>query len=148
VGNDDEWARFAEAIGEPWTADSRFASHANRLQHQDELDEFVGKWTRTKTPIEVEQSLRSRRLAVSRLLDGHSQSACEPMHASGFYSAIAQPVVGVRWYTGLPFKLDGQRPVARRAPVLGEHSEYVFYTMLGMGAAEVSALTRDGVIGT
>ena len=43
VFSDEEWSRFADAIGRPaWTADERFASQQSRWENQDALDEAVG----------------------------------------------------------------------------------------------------------
>jgi crotonobetainyl-CoA:carnitine CoA-transferase CaiB-like acyl-CoA transferase len=35
---------------------------------------------------------------------------------------------------------------AQHAPLLGEHNDYVFRELLGMGEADVAQLQRDGVI--
>ena len=46
VFSDEEWSRFADAIGRPpWTADERFASQRSRWENQDALDEAVATWT-------------------------------------------------------------------------------------------------------
>ena len=38
VFSDEEWSRFADAIGRPaWTADERFASQQSRWENQDAL---------------------------------------------------------------------------------------------------------------
>lgn len=148
VEDDEQWAAFGEALGEPWTRDPRFATTGGRLEAHEELDRLVAGWTHERTPTEVESCLRARGLPVSRLLDGASQSVDAELHASGFYVALPHPTLGVRWYTGVPFTFDGRRPPARRAPMLGEHCDHVFFDVLGLDPVEASRLVEAGAIGT
>lgn len=148
ISNDDEWKRFTEAVGETWVNEPRFATNEQRLEHVEELHQLIAAWTSTMSPSEVEDRLREHRVPVSRIVDGASQSAHQGMHASGFYTAMGHPTVGVHWYTGMPFTINGQRAAARRAPLLGEHSEYVLLDVLGLDASTVSRLTEEGVVGS
>lgn len=148
VEDDAQWSRFAAAAGRGWAGDPRFVRMESRLEHHVELDRLVADWTRTMNPDDIERLLRRHGVPVSRLLNGQTQAEHKTMHASGFYAAISHPAVGVRWYSGLPFRLDGERPIARRAPLLGEHSERVFFDILGLDPLEVSRLTAMGAIGS
>ena len=49
---------------------------------------------------------------------------------------------------GLPFTLEGNgRYVARRSPLLGEHTEDILYDVLGLDAAEVNRLMSEKAAG-
>lgn len=148
VSDPSEWDAFVQAVDEPWALEKRFESNAARLHHVEELDAFIAAWTAKRTPADLEAHLRSCGVPASRMVDGKTQSANQSLHENGFYTAISHPTVGVQWYTGMPLAVDGYRPRPRRAPLLGEHSEQVFFDLLGMAPSVVSKLTEDGIIGT
>src|ERR1700747_611104 len=46
--SDEEWQRLVQVMGAPsWTAAPKFATLAGRLQHQQELDKQIEKWSMT-----------------------------------------------------------------------------------------------------
>jgi len=54
VRNDQEWMALARVMGSPaLAADPRFATHAERIAHQDELDAVVEHWTSTLDRYEI-----------------------------------------------------------------------------------------------
>lgn len=64
-----------------------------------------------------------------------------------FFWELDYPGVGkYRTPTGLHFLLSKTTYELRRAPVLGEHNEYVFKCILGMSDEEVTELVNEGVI--
>jgi crotonobetainyl-CoA:carnitine CoA-transferase CaiB-like acyl-CoA transferase len=45
-----------------------------------------------------------------------------------------------------PVRVDGQTARVKPSPLLGQHSADVLHDWLGLGAAEVAALKREGVL--
>lgn len=65
----------------------------------------------------------------------------------GYIVDVDHPLLGSLRDFGAPFKLpESPGGPSRPAPQLGQHNEEVFGTLLGIGAAELSKLTSDGVI--
>lgn len=148
VSDEAEWARFQEVVAEDWVRDRRFAGVEGRLRHVEELDGNVAAWTRRRTAGEVEALLRAACVPASRLVTGHDLVASERDHHGGIFAAVSHPTSGMHWYTGLPFEAAATgRPEVRRPPLLGEHTEYVLYDILGLSGAEVSDLMASGAVG-
>jgi crotonobetainyl-CoA:carnitine CoA-transferase CaiB-like acyl-CoA transferase len=148
VSDDDQWARFRAAVAEEWVADPRFATAESRLLHVEELDCYVANWTRQRTAAEVEACMRAAGVPASRVVTGPDLERCEADHHGGLFGALSHPSIGCKWYTGLPFtEATTGRPALRRPPLLGEHTEYVLYDILGLSGAEVSDLMASGATG-
>ena len=144
VENDAQWTALAGVVGEAWTDDPAFCNTAGRLAHAATLDEQLCRWTATRAVQEVERALRAAGVPASRVVTADDMAAAE----SGFFPAVAHPTSGTRVYTGIPvLRRGGDRPAARRPPLLGEHTEAVLYELLGMAAPEVDRLMRDKVVG-
>jgi crotonobetainyl-CoA:carnitine CoA-transferase CaiB-like acyl-CoA transferase len=57
------------------------------------------------------------------------------------------PTVGTFPALGLPLKFAGfDDPEIGRPPLLGEHTDEVLSSMLGLSAAEIAALREEGAI--
>ena len=58
ANHDPLWRRLAAAMGRPELAeDPRYATHAARGEHQDELDELIGAWAAEHTAGELDELL-------------------------------------------------------------------------------------------
>ena len=148
VTTDAEWVAFRAEIGEPWAKQDRYSSCAGRLQHGEALDAEVAEWTRSQDPAALEQRLRRAGLSASRVVIGKDMAEASADHASGFFAALDHPTVETRYYTGLPFTDgDGRRTPIRRAALLGEHTEYVLYDLLGLDANRAQTLVAEGAVG-
>ncbi|HEY6432879.1 MAG TPA: CoA transferase, partial [Acetobacteraceae bacterium] len=69
------------------------------------------------------------------------------MHQRGVLERVDHPDFGEVTLPGMPLRLHGAGRVAAVPSVgLGAHNAEVFGGMLGLPAAEIEALRRDGVI--
>jgi crotonobetainyl-CoA:carnitine CoA-transferase CaiB-like acyl-CoA transferase len=148
VCSDEQWRRLRGLIPDPRALAAQFETATGRLQCVDELDPIVGAWTSGFTPAELEALLRAHGVPASRIVTGFDLVERGEAHHGGLFAMAAHPLIGSHWYTGLPFlDGDGRRPEMRRPPLLGEHTEYVLYEVLGLPTAEVSRLLEAGVVG-
>ncbi|HZQ35965.1 MAG TPA: CoA transferase [Dehalococcoidia bacterium] len=148
VCSDEQWQRLRGLIPDPRAQAAQFETATGRLQCVDELDAIVGAWTAGFTPAELESLLRAHGVPASRIVTGFDLVERGEAHHGGLFAMATHPLVGSHWYTGLPFlDGDGRRPEMRRPPLLGEHTEYVLYKVLGLPTAEVSRLLEAGVVG-
>ena len=148
VTTDSEWAALRTEIGEPWAEQDRYDTCAGRLNSVDPLDDAIADWTRSQDPAALELRLRTAGVSASRVVIGEDMAEAEADHASGFFAALDHPTIETHIYTGLPFT-DGnaRRPAIRRAPLLGEHTEYVLFDLLDLEADRVHQLIAERAVG-
>jgi crotonobetainyl-CoA:carnitine CoA-transferase CaiB-like acyl-CoA transferase len=148
VFSDDEWDAFCTAIGSPpWTGEERFATFAGRKDNEDDLDRLIGKWTRDKSPEEAMMLLQRAGVAAGVVQDGEDLQTRDPqLKERGFYVYLDHPEAGTIVHDGLTFALSATPgEIRRRAPLLGEHNDYVYGEILGLSEDERNRLTVEGV---
>ena len=149
VFDDDDWGRFVRALGEPaWSTDPRFATQALRHQHQDELDQHVSTWTRTRTPREAMELLQQAGVAAGAAQNAEDVNEHDPQLAHrGTFFELDHPVIGEARFEGTPITFSRTiQHTWRSAPLLGEDNHYVFGEVLGLSADEITDLEAEGVI--
>ena len=148
VTTDSEWAALRAEIGEPWAEQDRYDTCAGRLNSVDPLDDAIADWTRSQEPAALELRLRTAGVSASRVVIGEDMAEADADHASGFFAALDHPTVETHIYTGLPFTdSNARRPAIRRAPLLGEHTEYVLFDLLDLEADRVHQLIAERAVG-
>ncbi len=149
VLSDEEWRSFCCAIGSlAWTEEERFTTLLGRLRNVEELDCLVEEWTMRHTPWEVMEILQRAGVAAG-VVESAEDIALRDKHIRerGFLVEVDQPQVGKFEYEGVQVKLsDTPGSVYRRAPLLGEHTEYVCRDILGMQDEEIGELVEQGVL--
>ena len=147
VTNDEEWAAFTEAIGNPeWTADEKFKDSLSRSENQDELESLVGEWTRNYTPQEATEILQKAGVPSGPSLSVKELVEDPHLNDRGYFVAPEHPEVGERILEGMPWKSSATQPVFEHAPLLGQDNYYVFHDLLGMPDEEIARLVDEGVI--
>ncbi|HYM16729.1 MAG TPA: CoA transferase [Dehalococcoidia bacterium] len=141
VFNDVQWSALVQAMGSPpWASDAKFATHAARKQHEDELEGHVTAWTRDQVAEHVMVLLQAKGIPAGvvqnarDMLDGD-----EHMKSRGYYVYLDHPEAGRTAYDGPPFVLSKTPGVLRSpAPLLGQHNEQVCKEILGMTDDEIA----------
>jgi crotonobetainyl-CoA:carnitine CoA-transferase CaiB-like acyl-CoA transferase len=150
VSDDAMWSKLAKVLGRAdWAADTALATAAGRRTIESEVEAAITQWTFARTPDEAMTALQAvgiaagvARLPIELLSDAHLQ-------ARGFIQEIDRAFIGKHPQPSLPFR-EGEKPLAIRTapPTLGEHNHEILSGLLGLSAAEIDQLTRDGIIGT
>ena len=115
--SDAEWQSMAKLIGQVWSLDAKFASHAGRKQHRAELDEKLSDWTRRNTPRQAFRLLQQAGIAAGIPSSGEDlfhDSAARPATSS---NRSGRPVADP--HHGLPGIPRSAADAARPAPWLG-----------------------------
>ena len=69
------------------------------------------------------------------------------LKARGFWTEVYHDEMGeALLYPGSPYVLSGYRPGIHRAPLIGEHSEDIYFGELGFSREELALLKQAGVI--
>jgi crotonobetainyl-CoA:carnitine CoA-transferase CaiB-like acyl-CoA transferase len=142
------WRRLAHAVGEPrWLDDPRFATPPDRMAHVDELEELIEAVTTAKTTAEWIGLLDAAGIPAGPVLRYDEALRDEQLAAREMIVTTDHPLMGRVRTLGQPAKYSRSRTgaYARPAPWLGQHTEQVLRDDLGLGEAEISQLTRQGV---
>ncbi|MEE8470569.1 MAG: CoA transferase [Dehalococcoidia bacterium] len=148
VFTDDEWKAFCNVIGDPpWTKEDRFATFLSRKDNEDDLDSLVEQWTIDKSAEEVMMLMQQAGVAAGVVQDGEDLLTRDPqLRERGFHVYRDHPEAGRIAHDGLTFSLSATPGEIRRAPLLGEHNEYVYREILGFSEEEVNRLTVEKVL--
>jgi benzylsuccinate CoA-transferase BbsF subunit len=149
VFTDDDWSRFARALGDPaWMREPRFATGGARVANARVLDEHVAAWTRERRAEDVAAVLQDAGVAAGRVATAEDLCALDPqLAARGHFVDVPTPEGRTIRLDGPPFLLsDTPAAVRGPGPLLGEHTDEVLETLLGCDAAERARLRADGVV--
>ncbi|HUA34167.1 MAG TPA: CoA transferase [Candidatus Binataceae bacterium] len=146
VANNDEWRAMLSVLGAS-DNDSRFTSHAGRLNNPRAVDELVGSLVRSHNRHELTTKLQAAGIAaypVQNCVDIHND---ENLEAFGFWHWLEHKEMGPCVYEGLQHRMSRTPGDLRfAAPILGQHNDEIFGGMLGMSAEEIEQLKKDYVI--
>lgn len=146
--SDAVWARLAHLMGrEDLVEDPHFATATARRQRQSELEEMVKAWARRKTRQELWKKLRDLDyfgapvLSIGEVLeDPHikaRQAFIERDHPTAGPTKLLAPWIRL-----------SKTPTSIRddAPAIGQHTDEVLGSLLGLTAAELGYLRAQGVV--
>ncbi len=148
INSDEEWRSFSEALGRPdWTGDPRFAHAPGRLEHHDEIDAHISRWTEQKDNFDIMQTLQAAGVAAGPVMDQRDAYNDPHLKVRGMFQEASQEDTGVHLYPRAPYTMSETPPDIRRGPVrLGEDNEYVYRTVLGYSESEYARLEAEGHI--
>jgi formyl-CoA transferase len=148
VGNDAQFARFAEAVGHgEWARDARFAANPARVAHREALDGAIAQALEGGKSAAWIDKLRAAGVPCGPI-NSVSEALSDPHTlAREMVRTVRHPTVGELKMVGIPFRLNGTPAAIRRAPpLLGQHTEEVLSEELGISAARIAQLRAEKVI--
>jgi crotonobetainyl-CoA:carnitine CoA-transferase CaiB-like acyl-CoA transferase len=147
IHSDEEFAVLAEVIGQPELAkDRRFATMAARKKNEAELDKTIGDWVRLRDRDWMVNEFCKAGLAAAPSRDGQDLYADPHLRARSAFVTVDHPEIGQLELVGVPWKMSDSEAVLNRAPMLGEHNDYVLRKLLGLSRKEINALRKQEVI--
>ncbi len=148
VGNDGLWSLFCRALGKAaLAADARFQTNPDRVRNGEALRDILVPLLRSKGVGEWLAAFEAAGVPCGRVRSIPEALESPQLAARGLLLDIDHPKLGRGRYVGSPIHLDdADRGDLRPPPLLGEHSAELLAEFLGLGAAEIEALRRDGVI--
>ena len=151
VGREAHFVRLMELIGRPeWVTDPRFGTRQGWVDHLETvLRPAVETWASAMTKSEACHRLAAAGIAAGPCLSG-AEVVTDPHVAARSMlvelprtDGVAQPVLA----PASPVRLSGAGDGTEvRPPWLGEHTDEVLGTELGLGPEELAALRGAGVI--
>ena len=131
----------ADLIGDP-----RYSTHEARAEHPDEVEEIISAWTRTITKHEAMRTLTELGIAAGAVQDSCEVLRDPHLKAREIVIDMRDPARGDYQVIGCPIKVEGNDVQVTPPPLLGEHTEEMLTTLLGMDLREVTALREEGVV--
>ncbi len=148
VENDQEWQALCEAMGKSELADDeRFNNVENRIKHLEELDQIISDWTCDQDYYKVMEILQDKGVAAAPSMSGEALFKDPHLQERGIFKEVEHPVIGKDWVITPPWRLsETPAEIKHYSPLLGEHNEDIFCTLLGMSQEEVKKMQDEEVI--
>ncbi len=148
VASESIWRRFCQAIGRADLADdARFAKNANRVENRATLiailgEVFLGRDTDTWMKL-----LNQAEIPCAPVQTIDQVFAAPQVRHREMLVEVAHPTAGRVRMAGIPVKFSVTPASVRLPPpLLGQHTDEVLASWLGMGDKEIAELKRKGVI--
>ncbi len=142
------WPLFLEVWEDhpPELDDPRWGSNAARHAQADWINSLVASFTSRYKKDELAHLLQKRGLPALPV-NSPGDFMCDPhIQDRGFFGHVTHPVLGSFQQSGAPFIIDGERPTAAPAPLLGQHNSDVYGRELGLDREKLEVLTSEGII--
>ena len=149
VTSDAEWAALAGIIGHPQLAeDSRFATAAARVEARAALDPIVAAWAAGVEAEAAARDLQAKGIAAHVSWRAADIAADPHMRGRGSVVEVTETDGSHRMAAGFParFSASDAPGMTRGTPGLGEHEDYVYGELLGIGRKERDRLVEERVI--
>lgn len=150
VATEDMWQRLCEAMARPeLAADPRFASGVARVARlESDLRPIVEGWLADKSPADVTRLLQAVGVPAGPVQTAADFFHCPHVKARNMLVEVTLPLSGRLQTVGNPVKLESSidADLPHLIPRLGEHTEEILVSLLGLTPAEVGRLRREGVV--
>jgi len=148
VFTDEEWESFGKVTGnQSWAKETRFATLPARKRNEDELECLVEEWTVNLSPLEVMNMMQAAGVGAGMVQTAEDLLEYDPqLKHNHLFWELDHPEVGKYRAPGSSFVLSKSPYALQRAPLLGEHNEYVLKQVLGLPDEEIAELVVEGVI--
>lgn len=148
VGNDSLWRSFCTLVElEALTADPRFATNKDRVEHRDALRPILVERFRTQTVGHWIAALTAGGIPCGAVRDLDQVFSDPQVLERAMVVALNHPVAGAIRALGVPVKMnDTPGSVRTPPPTLGQHTEQVLTQDLGYEHSAIEQLRKDGAI--
>lgn len=126
--------------------DPRFQNDQARYQNRQLLDPLIARWVAERTAEELMKELDRADVPYGRVYSIPEMVEDPHIKARGMLDEVEHPGLGRYPVVGMAIKLSRTPGEIRyRAPLLGEHNEEVYCTLLGYSQDRVASLKAEGV---
>ena len=140
--------RTVRLVGRPeLTEQEWFANHAGRLEHQDELDEAIGKWVAERDAEEVVAAFGAAGAAIAPMLDIAGIFEDPQFAHNETITTVEDPVLGPLRMQNLIGRMSATPGRVRTTgPPLGGQNDEILGGLIGYGEAHLRRMAEEGVI--
>jgi len=145
--NPEHWDRLLKVVGrEELIGDKRYATPADRVAREAEVDEVISAWTRTRNKIDAMHAVGEAGIPAGAVLDTDELNNDASFETRGIMQTMVHPVHRPFKMPAWPVRVDGKPTRVKASPMLGEHTSQVLSDWLGLNEAAVAALKADGAV--
>jgi len=138
---------LAKIIGHAeWLEDPEFNTPEARLPKLDFVFAEIEKWTMTLTKMEVMAALNAVNVPCGPILSMKEIAEEPALRKTGTVVEVDHPTRGKYVTVGNPIKLSDSPSDVQRSPLLGEHTDEILKTLLGLKDNEIQAARQQGAI--
>jgi crotonobetainyl-CoA:carnitine CoA-transferase CaiB-like acyl-CoA transferase len=148
TSNDAQFRRFAEVAGLETTArDPRFATNAERVAHRQALVDLLKPTFKARSTTQWIADLEAANVPCGPINRVDQVFADPQAIARGLTIAMTHAAAGPMQLVASPLRLARTPPEYHSAPpLLGEHTEEVLASVLGIAPDAIAQLRNDGVV--
>lgn len=142
------WARICHALElSQFIDDPRFDTLERRRDHRNQLNELISAFTRQKTVQELVELLTEHEVPHAPIL-GIKDALAQPQAAAReMVVETEHEVLGKIPIVNRPIKFPGDaQPVPAAPPVLGQHTDEILRSVLGLDSAQIDQLRSAKVV--
>ena len=153
---EDRWIAIDASASTHWDAlrsvivelrDAKYGTIVGRLRNRDELEAAIATWTREQEAAVVEDRLQAAGVPAHVVSRGGDLARDIDLREAGHLNKINDPVFGEAEIEGPRFSLDRTSLApTRRGPRIGEQTNEVLATVLGMSDTEIAQLSEAGIL--
>ena len=148
VRDDDDWKALASVIGAAWASDARFTTGEGRRGATEVLDVQIAAWTRPHDAYELMEQLQAAGIPAGVVQNGEDVARRDPQTAARqHYVVLDHPETGPTRHDSQSFRMGGGSvSPTRPAPLLGQHTQWVCETLLGLTREQIDGLLAEGAL--
>lgn len=149
IGSDSEWRAFVTISGlAALFADPRFRNAKGRHTNRRALDGAVSAWSATQDAEDAVERLQRAGIAAHISWNTRDLVTDPHLRKRGAIIDVSDSEGGARAAVGFPGRFSGSEAasITRGTPKLGEHEDYVYGELLGMGRREIDSLVEQQII--
>ena len=147
--SDEEWRALVGFLGEPaWASRDGLDTAAERAQHESMIEERLAEWTATRDRDELFHALQTAGVTAGPVLNSKDAAGDPHLAATGAWKRLPATADYPETEFGVPAYRFSRSDVGLRTPpaLLGEHNDYVYRELLGVGDEEYERLRASGHI--
>ncbi len=141
------WENLLKVIGrEDAISDPRFADPLTRGTNVEATDSLIEEWTSKRSKMEAMNYLAGKGVPCGAVLDMTELLNNPHLRERGMVSEIEHPERGKLTILASPIKLSKSEVEVGCAPLLGEHNEEVYASMIGLSKEDIAKMKEEKII--
>lgn len=143
-----QWNGLRKVLGNPdWADLDMFQNMYTRAQNADVIYSFLLEWTMEHDKMEIMEKCQAAGCPITAVFTIAEAAEQPHLKARDYFVDIDHPELGRVRNLGAPFKLPASPGGATMpAPLLGQHNDAVYGSLLGLPPGEIHSLRKQGAI--
>jgi formyl-CoA transferase len=141
------WGNICDLIGKPeWKEDPGYATPDGRLDKIKEIFAAIEEWTMTLDKFEVMRLCNPLNIPCGPVLSMKDLAEEPSLRKTGTIVEVDHPERGSYLSVGNPIKLSESPSDVVRSPLLGEHTDEILKSVVGLSDEDIAAAREAGAI--